>query len=288
MQAVRWILVACLLLVTTACTNSPLVWKTLYGQFDNVLRKEILSYANFDDSQKAEIVNAVDATVRWHRTQALPEYVELFAEAQARLIDQTPNLGDIEWLYQSGLSAAEDFETNSPILKILGLVAALSDEQVDQVKEKLEEEFEEQREKIEKEQDKDQAVESTKGFRKFMQRLGLKLTKQQAQAVTDSFRQRQLDDQLRMEAWSDWSQQLYQILDKRGSYDFESAFTQHYTKRMTLIQTTYPDKWRADQELSKQMMLNLFRSLNDGQRDDVRERLALLSDVAIELSQEEN
>lgn len=274
------ILTLCLL----GCSSNPTVLKLLYGQLDNVMAREILSYADFNNQQQSQIITAIDESVQWHRRESLPSYVASLAKARQRMLDQQATLADIEWLFEETITLFKEVETHSPLLKIRPLIANMSDLQVQQVTEQIDEEFKQQLKEITDQTGKDQAKASTKKLARFLRRLGLKLNALQKTKATASFARRQLTKYDRMQAWRIWADQLVLILEQRNNPDFSGNFAQHYIARMSLIERTYPAKWQADQDNLKRMWLTLFQSLTDAQRESMQERLAGLSKVALELS----
>ena len=282
----RKTLVAILLLSLGGCTNSPVIWKALYGQFDNLMKREILAYADFTPDQKQAIRSAVDKTVLWHRTQALPQYAQLLETASTRLIEGSPTREDIDWLYATGLDLGREFESQSPILQLTSLIQGLSDQQIQQAIEHIDEQLAEQQRELEASASKDPAEESTKLLAKSLRRLGLNLTKPQKQAVTQSFRQRNITEAMRYSAWQNWADEFKGILEGRNDNGFEEKITRHYTGRMTLIQRTYPEFWSNDQVQSKAMVLELLLSLDQGQKNKALDRFNLLQQVMQDLARE--
>ncbi len=285
MRCLRKIILVLLVVGLAGCTDSPTLLKVLYGQFDNVMARELLSYADFSAEQKAQIRSAVDATVRWHRREALPSYVSLLMEIEQRMLDTHPSIEDITWLENSALAAAKDFETQSPMLKLLPLISALSDEQVTQITEKIAEEFEEQREEIENEADQDQATLATKNLTKFFKRVGLRLSSAQKDQAYKAFQARQLTDEQRMQAWRNWADQLLLLLEDRQTSEFSLQFSTHYAARFDLIERTFPAASAHDQEIIRNLMLDLFQNLSNKQKSAMRSRFETLSGVMQDLAQ---
>lgn len=280
----RTIVCIALLLFLSGCTNSPTVLKVLYGQFDNFMASKLLDYADFTDEQKQEILRAVDQTVEWHRYQALPTYVNMLAEAQARLIDQQPSQADIDWLFQNTIILGREFEKRSPLLSIRSTLSGLSDQQVMQIQRKINDEFADELDEMEKNLKNDPAEISSKNLAKFFKRMGLKLSKQQIEKAKPYFAQRRVSEQDRMPVWRQWTDELIQILERRQQPTFFTEFESHYTSRLNLIERTFTEDWRHDQKLSKAMLLDLFTSLSDKQKQSMRKRWATLRSVATDLA----
>lgn len=292
---IRHALVAISIAVLTACTNNSIVLKTLYNQLDRVLNNELLDYADFNSAQEQHIRAAVDETVNWHRTSALPIYVQTMKEAETRLLKQNVSRLDINWLFSRARSLARDFEIESPILRLLNLMQELNDAQVEQIVVKLNKELADE-EKIFKKQlakykprtqakiSQSLAEESSKSAATFFNRLGLKLNPAQTNRLKTYLQDRQLTDHDRLPVWRDWTNTFISILRNRQQDNFQQRFTDHYQARITLIEQAFPARYQHDRRLYQTMLLDLFQNLEEQQKSAMRVRLKQLSEVALELS----
>jgi hypothetical protein len=280
----RIIFLLVLVLGASGCTTSPLALKVLYGQFDNFMKRELLSYADFTAEQRELIESEVDSLVQWHRYQALPDYAENISTAQRKLLDSPINPNDIDWLFETLRALATEFESRSPILSLRPMIIRLNDEQIQQINKTVVKELAKERKELEKAKRRDPAKESVKNLSKFFKRLGVTLSKAQKQNAERYFSQRKISNLQRHAVWGKWVAELSEILNNRAAEEFSMALESHYTSRFSLIEEVYPDEWQKDQQLTKAMLLELFRSLNKTQQDAMRERLKSLSTVALDLA----
>lgn len=275
-----------LVLALGGCTTSPLALKVLYGQFDNVMKRELLSYADFNDAERQAIKEEVDKLVAWHRYQALPSYVDLINEAQSRLLDSPAELKDIDWLFLTTKRLAQEFEARSPVLSLRPMIAQLDDRQINQVIAKIAEKLAEEKKELE-ETAADPMAESVKNLTKFFKRLGVKLNNSQQRLAQSFFEQRSLTPLQRHAAWEAWSAELTSILKNRQTPEFPQQLEAHYTARFSLIEKSFPIAWQQDQIVYKELFNALFNSLDAPQKQAMRERLASLSAVATDLASQD-
>lgn len=273
------------LLLLCGCTNNPTLLKLFYGQMDNALKREIISYADFSTEQKNTIRAAVDETVEWHRREALTGYVQDISEAQRRLLDTSVESQDIDWLIETFTRVGQEFEAQSPFLKLLPLIKSINDQQAEQVRDKINKEFEEQQKEQKKAAKQGEAKVDTKDLAKFFKRLGLKLSKSQKQKIEQTFSMRQITLTMRMQAWRSWGDELIKNIEERDSSDFEQRFKALYLGRSDLIKTTYPEAWQHDNQLARDMLLDLFQNLSEDQKNKMRKQLNVLTGVASDLAQ---
>jgi len=284
--AKRLSLVLIMLLGLSSCTNSPLAWKLLYGQFDSFLSRELLSYADFGSAQKITIRSAVDATVTWHKTQELPLYAKAMDSFQAKFLSRQPETNDIEWLFSTIRDIGLRFDANSPLLKLIPLIANMSDQQISQVADQIDEEFAEEKKEWQKDKDLNPAQRSTKSMVKFFKRMGVKLNENQKNAITIKLGERKLSREQQQVLWRKWSDQLLIILENRSATDFSDKFKEHHFARISLFETQAPDLWRQDQTMFKELLLQLFASMDKEQISNMDTRIEKYKKFVLELSQE--
>ena len=268
----------------TACSNSPLAWKLLYGQFDTLMSREFLSFADFDAAQEFEIKLAVDDTVRWHRQQELPRYADAIRELQQRILTKPAQPQDLDWLFETLTSIGRRFEERSPLLQLIPVLAELDDRQIGQIAAHLDDEFEESRREREKEADQDPAEHSAKGLKKFFKRLGLNINPVQKERLIASLERRRMTQEARETIWRQWADKLLIVLNGRQSTGFVKRFEDHYFARLTLMESSAPEAWRHDQQLFKELLLDLFQSMDADQIESMQEGLDRVKNVALELA----
>ena len=264
------LLAATILICTlSGCTNSPLAWKVLYGQFDNFLYRQFISYADFSDAQKSAIRKEIEVMAAWHRRSELPLYADYIDEFEARIMDQKPTADDVTWLFDALYEIGLRLDKNSPLLTLTPQMQALSDEQVEQISDAFDKDYAEETEEWEKEADKSPAEAGAATLKKFFRRLGLKLNKTQVQTVEQHLAKRQLSREAQQEIWREWSEQLLVILAGRKNADFAQKFSDHHFARIDLVKTTAPQGWQHDDVIYRTLLLDLFQSLDDSQKQSM-------------------
>jgi len=131
------VLVALLSLSLGGCS----VVRTAYNQLDWVITRYLTKHFELDDAQERELRTMVDRNLEWHRTTQLPLYSDFLANLVATMDEEvTPE--QMGAAYNRTLVFWDDF-----MLQIVPdsqtFLANLSDEQVDQMIERLEKNNEE-------------------------------------------------------------------------------------------------------------------------------------------------
>ncbi|MEM7360173.1 MAG: DUF6279 family lipoprotein [Pseudomonadota bacterium] len=279
-------LLAAIIIICTlsGCTNSPLAWQLLYGQFDNFLYRQFISYADFSDAQKSAIRKEIEVMAAWHRRSELPLYADSIDEFEARILDRGPTADDVNWLFDALYEIGLRLDKNSPLLALTPQMQALSDEQVEQISDAFDKDYAEEIEEWEKQSDKSPAEAGAATLKKFFRRLGLKLNKAQVQTVEQHLAQRQLSREAQQAIWREWSDQLLVILAGRTHADFAQRFSDHHFARIDLVEIQAPQRWRHDDAIYRTMLLDLFQSLDDGQKQAMRKKLQRIKAVVVELA----
>jgi hypothetical protein len=283
----KFLCLTVLVLSLSGCTNNPLAWKLLYGQFDNFLSKQLIGYAEFTESEKDLIRLEVDKTVLWHRQYELPKYAATITEFQNRFLAQqtVPSQTDMDWLIVELNTIGLRFDEKSPLLSLIPMLAQISDLQVEQIAQTIDEEFIDSHKEWQKEADQDPAELSEKSLRKFFKRLGLSTNEAQRTALTESLRRRQLSRDIKQEVWREWADQILDILNSRVQPGFAERFADHYFSRLDLIEIKQAEKWGHDQTLFKHMFLGLFTNLEAEQKSSMNQKLEKFKATALELNQ---
>jgi hypothetical protein len=283
----KFLCLTVLVISLSSCTNNPLAWKLLYGQFDNFLSKQLIGYAEFTVSDKDLIRLEVDKTVLWHRQYELPKYADTITEFQKRFLAQqtVPSQSDMDWLIIELNAIGLRFDEKSPLLSLIPMLAQITDLQVEQIAQTIDEEFVESHKEWQKEADQDPAKLSEKSLRKFFKRLGLSTNEAQRTALMESLRRRQLSRDIKQEIWREWTDQILDILESRVQTGFAERFADHYSARLNLIEKKQPEKWAHDQTLYNDMFLELFTNLESDQRVSMNQKLEKFKTLALELNQ---
>lgn len=282
----RLILIA--LLLTSACTNNSFALKILYNQFDTLMKRELLSYADFNDEQERVIKNEVDHSLTWHRRTELPRLADSLRSVQLRLLNETPQQQDVEWLFEELRSAGQRFEARSPLVALAPMMKTLSPQQVEQIKQKVEAELAEEQQELLTTKKKESAQSSAKEFAKFLSRFGLEVTNEQRNRMAESFAKRKISRQMRHDLDRQWSTEFLGLLTMRQSSDFVTQFQAHHFARSSLTERTYPELYEHDNALFVDMLLQLFSSLSQAQKDEMTAQTTAYIVLADELATQES
>src|SRR5688572_17900422 len=94
-RALKWIALACSLVVLTGCT----MIRVGYGHLDSYAAWKADEYFDLDAQQKDEFARRFNRLHEWHRYEQLPDYAAFIAQARKRL-DRPLGREDLEWFIE--------------------------------------------------------------------------------------------------------------------------------------------------------------------------------------------
>jgi hypothetical protein len=260
------------LLLLSACSTGSLGLRFLYSRFDNTLNQRILSYAEFDKAQKAEIRRAVDAYVAWHRRYELPRYADFIDTLQQELETGTfsedsvlRNLAQLREIYQHGF-------VNSPLVTAPDFLRRLSDAQVEQVGEafvRREKQFRERR----RERGDTGSDDVMKGIVRNVKRLGVALNEDQRAIIARGLKRYRWQPGERRRQWRRWEREFLALLKRRRDPGFSEQVRDHLAEYNSVGRDANPsgDDW--NQRNSARIIHEVLRSLDARQRRALVKRL---------------
>lgn len=276
------LLVAILVLIT-GCSTGSLAIRYLYGRFDNTLNERILAYAEFSEAQEAEIRQAVDDYVDWHRRNELPRYVELLDEVRHRLRSDSYDEALVA-TYLARLRAFSDRGFNrSPLVQAPEFLQRLSDEQVVQIAgsfERRRASFAERRAERERSGDSGRTSRVVKNIR----RLGIRLTADQSEIIDSGLRRYRWQPAERRRLWRRWEREFLDMLQDRDSAGFVQDVAKHLGRYQKLARVAHPETDAWNQRNTARIIHDVLQSLDSEQLsrlvrrlDDTRNTLLAIS-----------
>jgi hypothetical protein len=271
-------LLLCLLL--GACST-----KMAYNYLDWILEWYVGDLVSLSEDQEWQFRNALARQLDWHRKKQLPLYVkslddlhnaidnEFTVEVLQRIYNEQENgLNELIWQITPTLSE---------------LLATLSDSQVEQLIENLEEQNQElEEEYVKKSRDELVAQRAERMVDRAENWVGT-LNESQTQLITNWSRQIRPTAEQWIANRRAWQAKLDSSLrQKRHTADFNKYVEDLFVNS----DKTWPDSYRADFEINRNlvfnMLVNLENTLSDRQRQHLFEEIAVLRKQLTELHQQ--
>lgn len=138
------IILALVVLTCTGCSRITFG----YNHADWLLRYQVNDYSSFNSIQKEEIHKAIDDYLRWHRKNALPEYIAFLQELEAMANrDSALTPSDVMHIREE-ISRLYKFTVTPSIRPAAHVLSSLDDKQIQQLRKNLAKQNHEQRDEM--------------------------------------------------------------------------------------------------------------------------------------------
>ncbi|ASJ75393.1 DUF6279 family lipoprotein [Granulosicoccus antarcticus] len=259
-----------LLLMLASCTNSKLLVTPFYNKLDDKILAEFNKLADFNKAQSAVFEQAVGTFHVWHRQSELPQYAQLLQDI-ARTITEpeaTTDKAVTQWV-NTAETLSRSVRECYPINFMAGTAKTLTDKQINSIESYIQNEQREDRQRHESLSAEERMDRRVKNADKWADRIDLKLTQQQRDALRDSFsRQISLRKQY-LDLLETWNQQLFAIARNQQDKNYEAKIQAHIAKRWTLLETNHADESRSNRQLFRETVQEFVHSLDAQQRRSV-------------------
>jgi len=252
--------------LVAGCTTNSLVVRYFYGRIDNNLNARILSMAEFTESQKAEIKQAVDEYALWHRRNELPRYAAFIDDLRNKV-----ESNQIEFdVVMHNMEVVRDFAKTSflqsPFVRSPDFMRNLDDSQVTQVEAHFDKQNEAFLERTEQYRSEDGMQKRLKRIVKNTRRFGINLNEEQKQIIDGGLRQYDNNPMERHLLWNRWEQEFIALLRQRNQPDFESKLTGHLRQYQDQMRIHSPERDLHNRKVSAQIIHDVVQNLDPKQR----------------------
>ena len=274
-----------LALLLAGCANNPAILSSLYNRVDDFIARAFTRYAEFDDEQKAWIKQAAFEWQDWHRRSEMPRYAEFLRGLRRRLVepDLVAREDVVQWFATLEGFARTMGECN-PLYQSEDFLRGLSDEQLDQIAQRIEEENEKDRQEFARNEKARSSGEKyrerrLKSMKSSFALIGFKLDESQEQFLRETIAKEYDLSAPGREAEEKWSLELVSLLRDRAAPDFESQVIAHLRARATMLDPIEPEKQRANRELWVDAVTRLVNEQTPEQRESFSQWLAFIAET---------
>lgn len=276
-QALRAVAAGALAALVAGCATHPVVLGFAYDRVDDRLADRFASFADFDASQSDWIDARVTHWHHWHRRTQLPRYADFLTSVGTRLgHGPPPSLAEVRAFAKHAEAMYQALARCHPLTETEGLLATLSDAQVDDIANRLAERLnEKERTNV------DDRIERTISG---LSRLGFRFDEQARAEVAAHYRRAPNIEALRERALEIWSRKLIALLDDRQAPDFDERVRPQMARALSLTRTAYPDAVAANLDSWVRMIHAILADYDSAARADVAERVTALGAALAEIS----
>lgn len=279
-KPLRLLLVTFLLFALSGCAV-----KFIYNQLDWLIPWYLDDYVSLDPLQELQFDAQLESYLNWHRRQQLPVYAE-FLDWVADAAKDGLDPGEIEQIQlRSEGFTGQLFARLGPSLATL--FETLTQEQIDEMYASFVRENEEYRKKYIEEKEVKQRYKRAKDVRKFVQRWTGPLEDDQQDKISQWSKRYKLMGEEFLLSRQNWQLRLKDALEQRHDGDrFERMLTDLFANRGLGRPDQFKQKLDYNQQLLKQLYLDLDRSLNADQRRYLINKLHAYAEDFRELSEQ--
>lgn len=261
-----------LLFITLILLLSGCAVKFIYNQLDWLIPWYLDDYVSLNSSQEKLFQERLQSYLDWHRKQQLPVYAD-FLDWVAMSSENGLSLKEIDEL-QARIEdlSAQLFARLAPALQ--DSFADLSDEQVTELFANLEQENEDYVEQFIETPEHKQRRKRVREVRKFIERWTGTLDEEQMKLIQLWSQDYALMGAEFMQSRVAWQQRLRYIMQRRDERSYlEQALHEIFSTRRRIRTQEYEKKLRENENLLKQLYLQLDKSLTQKQRSRMISKL---------------
>ncbi|MDJ0831982.1 MAG: DUF6279 family lipoprotein [Gammaproteobacteria bacterium] len=259
-STIRLGLMMLMLLLLTGCAV-----KFIYNQLDWLIPWYLDDYVTLDPVQAVQFDAELENYLRWHRTQQLPEYAD-FLQWVAQASEDGFDRQEVDQIQLRSQAFADIlFRRLGP--SMVELLQQLTDEQIEEMYVNFAAENAEFREKYIEQKVIKQRYKRAKDIRRFIERWTGPLDDDQRQLIREWSQDYQLMGAEFIQSRVDWQARLKLALQKRDNEsEFEAAVLEIFAQRRMGRTDSYWNKFEFNQQLIKQLYLDIDQSLSESQR----------------------
>lgn len=251
--------------------------KFYYNQLDWLVPWYVDDYVSLTAEQEVIFNNHLDEYLKWHRTEQLPVYADFLswaASASKNGFDDS-ELQHIQ--QQMNEFTATMFARLAPAL--VDLFHSFSEEQVDELFDKLgRENLEYKEEKVEI-SEREHRDDRTKELTRLIERWTGELDGQQLQYIeqwSQHYKRMSADF---LASREQWQEELKLVLQRRDDLDYlQKALLDLFARRYSKRSAQYHEKFQFNEQLLKSLYARLDRSLSSNQRKSMISKFMDIAD----------
>lgn len=254
-------------LFLVACSAGHWLLEFFYNRLDERSSRQIQAFAEFTPQQEATIDAAATAWLSWHRKEELPRYQAFLTDIDQQLARKAPfdqALLD-NWLERAE-QASDRLLHCHPLPRLTSVFRQLDDEQLSQIRRHLDDEMQDALEEY-RERDEEERYQR---LRKWFGRIGWRLDEPQEQRLRQFWNERKSMTEYSFALGERWNGQFMGLLQQRNEADFEQRLRDLWAQLGHQLQREYPDRWNHNRERGIAAGVDLLNSLNEQQRQDLR------------------
>ena len=255
-----------ILLGVTGCSSSLVLGK-IYDGFGSSTAKAFKSHATFNNAQSAQIDSLAASYHSWHRSTQMNRYSE-FLRALVMDVDAADELTfeQASGWWQSVRNFTDDMRVCNPFNVAAGLLAGLSDKQVNQVAGKLRKDLNGREDEYRAEAPEQRIDRRVKEISKWGRRAGMSFKKQQKDKLRQTLQSQVSLGAQRYELRRIWMEEFILLLRQREQADFATKITEHINANWRLTETAFPDEWQTNERLWTEFIKDYINLQTPAQR----------------------
>ncbi len=259
-KPLRLSLLVLLLFSLTGCAV-----KFVYNQLDWLIPWYLDDYVTLDPLQEVKFDAQLEGYLRWHRTQQLPEYAD-FLQWVAEASEDGFDRNEVDQIQLRSQAFADIlFRRLGP--SMVELLQQLTDAQIEEMYVNFAAENDEFREKYIEQKVVKQRFKRGKDIRKFIERWTGQLDDEQQLLIREWSQNYQLMGAEFIQSRLDWQARLKAALQKRqNTVAFEAAVLELFAQRRMGRSDEYWERFEFNQQLIKQLYLDIDKTLSPSQR----------------------
>ncbi len=259
-KPLRLSLLVLLLFSLTGCAV-----KFVYNQLDWLIPWYLDDYVTLDPLQEVKFDAQLESYLRWHRTQQLPEYAD-FLQWVAEASEDGFDRNEVDQIQLRSQAFADIlFRRLGP--SMVELLQQLTDAQIEEMYVNFAAENDEFREKYIEQKVVKQRFKRGKDIRKFIERWTGQLDDEQQLLIREWSQNYQLMGAEFIQSRLDWQARLKAALQKRqNTVAFETAVLELFAQRRMGRSDEYWERFEFNQQLIKQLYLDIDKTLSPSQR----------------------
>jgi hypothetical protein len=284
----NWITLLGVCILLAGCTDSKLIIGPLYNRLDDRILSEFNKLGEFNEEQTAAFEAAVGTYHVWHRQAELPQYAALMQQV-ARSITEPGHTSkeDVRRWMETAEAHSRALRDCHPVNFLIPTIRSLTDDQISVIETRLQKERQDNRERHASRTPEERVEFRLKRFDKWASRINLELTASQRSALRTSL-SRQISLRKQYHTLSDaWYKNFFTLAREQEAPDYDARMSAQLNKLWSLLESSYPQQWRANRQLWQETTASFEQSLSDEQRRGLSQWLNRMSATLLAISADE-
>lgn len=275
-----------LLLLTTGCSSSFAI-RTAYNSSMNSFAREMISYASFQADQQSTIKRRAASFKQWHKSVQLPVYNDTLEQIKTSLsATESVSKVDVQSWITTMRKLSLQFAHCNPLNGSGEFLSELSDRQVSQIAAGARKKQQKKIRDYQSRSAQQRLKRRHDDFVKWARRGGITITESQSALVKEALKNQISLSPQRHLLWQRWSDQFFQLLEKRSTPEFVTNVNLHINTLWNITEKTYPEQWTSNINHWTDFLHQFLQSLTDDQATQLVNLLNKVSKALTTLSEE--